>query len=126
MKNVGPTDTFAVLRKEVTKMNMIHVYSAGRTALLRCNAPLSGGPDPVQLLAQIERSGAREVLLDTTQATWADSDGLRWLLSFQQVLATRGHSLRIVAHEGGRVWRNISLLQTDLPLFGSVKAALHH
>ncbi len=105
---------------------MINIYSAGRTALLRCDSPLSGGPDPALLLAQIERTGARGVLLDTTQASWADSDGLRWLLLFQQTLSTHGHSLRVVAHEGGRVWRNISLLQTDLPLFGSVKAALHH
>jgi hypothetical protein len=105
---------------------MINLYSAGRTALLRCDAPLSGGPDPAQLLAQIERTGARDVLLDTTRATWADSDGLRWLLSLHQILHTHGHSLRVVARENGRVWRNISLLQTDLPLFGSVRAALHH
>jgi hypothetical protein len=27
---------------------------------------------------------------------------------------------------GGRVRRNIALLQTDLPLFASVKSAWHH
>ena len=126
MSWVGKTDTLAELRKLVTKTNMITIHTAGRTALLRCNAPLSGGPDPVALLAQIERSGAREVLLDTTQASWADSEGLRWLLALHQTLNTHGHALRIVAPTGGRVWRNISLLKTDLPVFTSVKAAWHH
>ena len=107
-------------------MNRISLYPAGRTALLRCNAPLSGGPDVTQLVTQIERTGAREVLLDTTKANWADSDGLRWLLSLHQLLQTHGHSLRIVAQENGRIWRNITLLQTDLPLFGSVRAALQY
>lgn len=107
-------------------MNRISLYPAGRTALLRCNAPLSGGPDVTQLVTQIERTGARDVLLDTTKAGWADSDGLRWLLALKQTLQTHGHSLRVVAREDGRIWRNITLLQTDLPLFGSVRAALHH
>lgn len=109
-----------------SKTNMIILHTAGRTALLRCDSPLSGGPDPDILLAQIERSGAREVLLDTTHASWADSEGLRWLLALHQTLSTHGHPLRIVAPTGGRVWRNISLLQTDLPVFASVKAAWHH
>ncbi len=105
---------------------MITIHTAGRTALLRCNSPLSGGPDPKTLLAQIERSGAREVLLDTTRASWADSDGLRWLLALHQTLSTHGRPLRIVASAGGCVWRNISLLQTGLPVFSSVRAAWHH
>jgi hypothetical protein len=106
---------------------MITLHAAGRTALLRCDAPLSGGPDPIVLMAQIKRSGARDVLLDATAAScsWADSEGLRWLLALHQTLQTHGHGLRVVAPVGGRVHRNISLLQTDLPLFTSVKAALH-
>jgi hypothetical protein len=121
-------DILAGLRKLVTKTNMITIHTAGRTALLRCNAPLSGGPDPITLLAQIERSGVRGVLLDTSDVScsWADSDGLRWLLDLHRTLQTHGHSLRIVAPVGGRVRRNIALLQTDLPLFASVKAAWQH
>lgn len=102
------------------------VHTAGRRALLRCDAPLSGGPDPETLLMQIERGGAREVLLDATEAAWADSDGLRWLLALQQTLETHGHSLSVAAHLEGRVWRNVALLQTGLPLFPSVRAAWRH
>lgn len=110
----------------MTTANRISLHTVGRTALLRCNAPLAGGPEPKQLIAQIEKSGARTVLLDASQAGWADSEGLRWLLALQGALLARGHRFRVVAREGGRVWRNIRLLQTDLPLFVSVRTALHH
>ena len=102
------------------------VYTAGRTAVLRCNAPLSGGPDPETLLSQIERCGAREVLLDATDAPWADSAGLRWLLALQHTLLAHGHPLSVAAHADGRVWRNVALLQAGLHLYPSVRAAWRH
>ena len=102
------------------------VYTAGRTAVLRCNAPLSGGPDPEILLSQIERSGAREVLLDATEADWADSGGLRWLLALQHTLTAHGHPLSVAAQANGRVWRNVSLLQAGLILYPTVRAAWRH
>jgi len=102
------------------------VHTVGRRALLRCKAPLSGGPDPEVVLTQIERGGAREVLLDATESPWADSDGLRWLLALQQTLETHGHSLSVAAHAEGRVWRNVVLLKAGLPLYPSVRAAWRH
>jgi hypothetical protein len=102
------------------------VHTLGRRALLLCQTPLSGGPDPEVLLSQMEKDGTREVLLDATQSPWADSDGLRWLLALQRTLETKGRSLTVVARAEGRVWRNVVLLQAGLALYPSVRAAWHH
>lgn len=65
----------------------------------------------------------RGLLLDTTRASYADSDGLRWLLALKAACDAEGFPLRILARKGGRVWRNLRLLNANLALFASGRAA---
>lgn len=97
----------------------------GRWLLLRCwDNPLDGrGPTPAQVAAQAYACAAHFVLLDVTDAPYADSDGLRWLLRLRDTLEAEGKCLRIAARRGGKIWRNLDLLGADFEVFESVRTA---
>lgn len=104
-------------------MTPFTLHRAGRTLLVRIVAPLSGGPSVEWLRGEMARHRAKALLVDATAAPYADSDGLRWLLSLQSACDTDGRNLRIVARQNGKVWRNVRLLNANLALFGSGRAA---
>lgn len=99
-------------------------HGVGRVLLLRVGGALDGSlPAPDQVAASARAAGARFVLLDATGASYADSDGLRWLLRVREMLEGSGKRLRIAARRGGKVWRNLALLDARLEMYGSVGGA---
>lgn len=99
-------------------------YSLGRALLIRCVGPL-GGPELEAVTKDVRSGHLRIVIVDATRADYADSDGLRWLLSLRSAAAERGIEVRVAACEGGNIWRNILLLRVGLPLYTDVQSALH-
>lgn len=104
----------------------------GRVCLVRCDGPMGGTPsglgagtlpDPEALTDAAARMGARTVLVDATEAPYADSDGLRWLLRLRGAASERGLAVRVAARPKGRVWRNVALLAAGFELFPSVREA---
>lgn len=91
-------------------MILFRLYDVGRTWLLRLCSPLTGGPDVLGIRAAMERRGAKSLVVDTTAAEYADSNGLRWLLALQQTLATHGMVVRVLASRNSKVLRNLELL----------------
>ena len=91
-------------------MILFRLYDVGRTWLLRLCSPLTGGPDVTGLQAAMARRGAKSLVVDTTAAAYADSNGLRWLLALQQTLATHGIVIRVLASRNSKVLRNLELL----------------
>jgi hypothetical protein len=105
-------------------MASITLHGVGRMLLLRCDAPLSSDSLSVDSVRQeLTRRRCRGVLLDVTRASYADSDGLRWLLALKAACDAGGIPLRILARKGGRVWRNLRLLNANRALFASGRAA---
>ena len=96
----------------------------GRVFLLRWDGPLDGsGPAPAQVAASAVCADARFILLDLLRVPFADSDGLRWLLALTSEAAASGVGLRIAVRPGGKVRRNLALLQVGLELHESVALA---
>src|SRR4029079_18758765 len=96
----------------------------GRVLLLHARGPLEGsGAAPERIAARMRDAGARLLLLDATVAPYADSDGLRWLLRLRAEGEKAGQSLRIVARQGGKVWRNLMLLEVEWEMYGSLRHA---
>jgi hypothetical protein len=91
-------------------MILFRLYDVGRTWLLRLCSPLTGGPDVLGIRAAMEQRGAKSLVVDTTAAEYADSNGLRWLLALQQTLATHGIVIRVLASRNSKVLRNLQLL----------------
>lgn len=91
-------------------MILFRLYDVGRTWLLRLCSPLTGGPDVLGIRAAMEKRGAKSLVVDTTAAEYADSNGLRWLLALQQTLATHGIVIRVLASRNSKVLRNLELL----------------
>jgi len=91
-------------------MILFRLYDVGRTWLLRLCSPLTGGPDVAGIRAAMEQRGAKSLVVDTTAAAYADSNGLRWLISLQQSLATHGMVVRVLASRNSKVLRNLELL----------------
>jgi len=105
-------------------MKTTNEFATGRILLLRCNEALDGsGLTPEQITDLTKTNGIRYLLVDTTEARYADSGGLRWLLRLRQAVASAGKRLRIVARPGSKVWRNIQLLETDLEVYPSLARA---
>ena len=94
----------------------------GRIFVIRCEGPLDGVAAEPDVIVGRAR-GARIVLVDTTAAPYADSEGLRWLLRLREATGAAGQCLRIVAQRGGRVWRNLMLLHSDFEVFTSARSA---
>ncbi len=97
-------------------------HALGRVYLLHCDGPL-GGPEPEVLLHEAIGGGARVVIIDAMQSSYADSDGLRWLLRLGSAAAEQNVCLRLAAPEGGNIWRNVTLLRSGFLLYPSVQSA---
>lgn len=96
----------------------------GRVLLLRWQGAVDGsGPSAKKMGDQAHADGARFVLLDFTRAPFIDTAGLRWLLALKCDMEERGFGLRLAAKRGGKVWRNVALLDVGLDMYGSVGAA---
>lgn len=103
---------------------MVLEHAFGRVMLLSWQGALDGsGPTPEQVVSDANRRRARFLLLDTTHADYADSNGLRWLIRLRALLEAAGRTLRIVVKPQGKIWRNLSLLQLRLDMYDSVRGA---
>lgn len=93
---------------------------SGRVLLLRCDGPLNGQAlTPEQVVSTVKARGVRLLVLDTTQASFIDTDGLRWLQRLREKLAETGSSLRIAARPKGKVWRTLRLFNYDKDMYDS-------
>ncbi|MDQ2686908.1 MAG: STAS domain-containing protein [Armatimonadota bacterium] len=101
-------------------MQIIKQYNLGRVLVLRCEGELDGtGPTPEQVLATAQQRKARFLLLDTTRAAYADTNGLRWLMRLRTLLEAAGLGVRVAALPRGKVRRILSLLQLGLDVHDS-------
>ena len=91
-------------------MILFRLYDVGRTWLLRLCSPLTGGPDVNGIRAAMKQRGAKSLVVDATAAEYADSNGLRWLMSLQQSLSMHGMVVRVLASRNSKVLRNLQLL----------------
>lgn len=99
-------------------MQVIKQHALGRVLLLRCEGELDGtGPTPEQVVTAARQRQARFLLLDTTQAAYADTNGLRWLIRLRALLEAAGQSLRIAAPPKGKVCRSLTLLQLEMDVY---------
>lgn len=96
-------------------MQVIKQHALGRVLLLRCEGELDGtGPTPEQVVTTARQRKTRFLLIDTTRAAYADSNGLRWLIRLRTLLEAAGQPLRIAAPPQGKVWRTLLLLHLGL------------
>jgi len=126
----------------LTSSPMYHVFShpmtppsdrlesVGRAFMLRAVEPLSSESmlcrtSATEITKKARNEHSRVVVLDTYPCEYADSDGLRWLLSLQSELRSIGIPLHIVARPNSRVRRNFDLLRADLTVYNTVQDALH-
>jgi len=101
-------------------MSRVTLQAIGRVVLLRWKDILNGDaplPDEVMRFAQSRK--ARFLVLDTTAAPFADSDGLRWLFKMRELSIP----FRIAARPGGMIWRALKMFGLDQELYGSVRGA---
>lgn len=88
--------------------------------MLRCKGPWNGDDlSPEQVATTVKSRGTRLLLIDATQASFIDSDGLRWLQRLRDQLADTGTSLRIAARPKGKVWRTLRLFNYDKDMYDS-------
>ena len=80
------------------------MQSAGRVLLLRCRGVVDGSaPSPLAVSQEAKSKNAKLVVVDTTDAHYADSAGLRWLIELQDTMGERGGpDLRVVASPAPR------------------------
>ena len=101
-------------------MQVIKQHALGRVLILRCEGELDGtGPTPEQVVTAARQRHARFLLVDTTRAAYADTNGLRWLMRLRTLLEAAGQSLRVAAAPQGKVWRSLSLLHLGLDVYES-------
>lgn len=116
----------------VAMVNDDSIQQLGRVLLVRCGRrPLDGasGSSGIQvddIVDRARRGGARTVLLDASGSPYADSGGLRWLLRLKQEAESNGLNLCTVAAPHSRVWRNLTLLNAGLDMYGDLHAAWLH
>ena len=107
-------------------MMLFRLYDVGRTWLLRVCSPLTGGPDVIGIRAAMERRGAKSLVVDTTAAAYADSNGLRWLLTLQQTLTKYGIVISVLASRNSKVLRNLELLGGAFDVTTDARRAWYH
>lgn len=101
-------------------MQVIKQHALGRVLVLRCEGELDGsGPTPEQIAATARERKTRFLLLDTTRAAYADTNGLRWLIRLRTLLESAGVAVRVAALPRGKVWRILALLQLGLDVHES-------
>ena len=87
------------------------MQSAGRVLLLRCRGAVDGSaPSPLTVSQEAKSKNAKYVVVDTTDAHYADSAGLRWLIALQDAVGDTGRDLRVVASDGARIRRTLAML----------------
>lgn len=89
------------------------VLHAGRRLLIRCTGELSAAT-----LAGLESLFSRSltsrlVVLDLSGVSFADSEGLRWLLRLDASLRARRQDLRVLVRQGSSLQRALSLTGYD-------------
>jgi len=103
------------------------MQSAGRVLLLRCRGVVDGSaPSPLAVSQEAKSKNAKLVVVDTTDAHYADSAGLRWLIALQDTMGDTGADLRVVASDKKRIRRTLDMLgpiTKRLNLFDSVLSA---
>ena len=105
------------------------IQQLGRVLLVRCgHRPLDGesgssGIGAGEIIARAQKGGAKTVLLDATVSPYADSGGLRWLLSLKNAAEESGLSLRTVTAPGSRIERNLSLLKAGFDIYEDLHSA---
>jgi anti-anti-sigma factor len=108
------------------EMEMLVQSMAGRSSVVRCAEPLDAtASERLRALVGGPVQKARRVILDLSAAAYADSAGLRELLSLQQRLRTQGAELRLVVPPGSRIDRALHLVgfASLLALYPSVRLA---
>jgi anti-anti-sigma regulatory factor len=74
----------------------------------------------------MERRGAKSLVVDTTAAAYADSNGLRWLMALQETLTKYGIVISILASRNSKVLRNLELLGGAFDVTTDARRALYH
>lgn len=101
-------------------MTPVSLQVFGRVLLLRWNSAFDGtAPTPEQISKYTKSGKTRYLVLDTTDAPYTDTDGLRWLMRLRE----QNVPYRIAARPNSKVWRALKLVQLDQNLFDSVKNA---
>ena len=96
------------------------IQAIGRVVLLRWKDIMSGdAPLPDDIVRYAKSRKARYLLLDTTDAPFADSDGLRWLIKLRE----QSLPIRIAARPGGKIWKALKIFGLDNEMYGTVKGA---
>jgi anti-anti-sigma factor len=95
-------------------MAPLTVLNAGRRLLVRCASELSEGT-VARMEQQVERHlpAARCVLLDLSEAAFANSAGLRWLARLSDGLQAQRKPLRVLVRPGSPVERAFCLTGYD-------------
>ena len=103
------------------------MQSAGRVLVLRCRGAVDGAaPSPLAVSQEAKSKNAKLVVVDTTDAHYADSAGLRWLIALQDTMGDSGPDVRVVASDKKRIRRTLDMLgpiTERLKLFDSVVSA---
>jgi anti-anti-sigma regulatory factor len=103
------------------------MHVAGRVLVLRCRGAVDGSAPSVHLISQEAKSrNTKVVVVDTTQAAYADTAGLRWLIALQNAIEEAGRQMRVVACHGAQIWRTLALLRPmteRLQIFSDMSSA---
>lgn len=97
-----------------------------RGLIVRCLRELSAKTVPsLDHLLAMAPDGSEYVVLDLSQADFADHDGLRWLIRLQQSMLQQCTALRVVVPPRSPVSRSLRLSEVDraLALYPSVREA---
>jgi len=108
-KGAFVSEKFRLLRRG--EREMLVQSMAGRAAVVRCGQPLDAQVS-ARLGALVAGSlqRARRVILDLSATAYADSAGLKALLTLQQGLQSHGAELRLVVPPGSRIDRALRLV----------------
>ncbi|MEI6511762.1 MAG: STAS domain-containing protein [bacterium] len=92
----------------------VKVRPAGRTAFVVVEGYLnSTAPSPEQLTRTTLGHGSRYVILDLTNASELDKEGLKWLSELRDSLESKDLDLKVVVKENSKVRRILKLMQYD-------------
>ena len=101
-------------------MSRVTIQAIGRIVLLRWKDIMTGdAPIPDDVIRFALSRKARFLVLDTTSAPYADSDGLRWLFKLRDLCIP----FRIAARPGGKIWKALMMFGLTQELYSSVRDA---
>jgi anti-anti-sigma factor len=91
-------------------MSGMSAMRCGRRLVVRCGRELSDETGRlIERMAQVHAGPSRSVVLDLSNAAYADSGGLRWLLRFMVTLEQHNAKLHLVVAQKSRVARTLAL-----------------